>query len=108
LQYPKLAPTDGVNDRPIFVDIDGTLTNDPERYGEAMPERCAWIQHLIDEGFKIVIWSATGTQYALDFVERNGITGALAVLGKPEVCIDDKITVRKEGLTVLLPEEIFG
>lgn len=86
---------------PIYIDIDGTLTDDPEyAQGRAVPNRIAKVKEMIEHNVPIVIWSAGGTTYAKRFCEMNGIHPLLAV-GKPHRCIDDKPTITGRGLQVL-------
>lgn len=88
-------------DFPIYIDIDGTLTNDPEfAKGSAIPKRIQKVKELIADNVPVIIWSAGGTQYARTFCEMNGLKPLLAV-GKPHRCIDDKPLITGQGLLVI-------
>lgn len=91
----------------IFVDIDGTLTKSPCRcWGEPNIEMIALVNQLIDDGHEVVIWSAAGRKYVMDFCDKYGIAGAIAYLGKPNICIDDCPTIRpEESMKIMSPEE---
>ena len=100
--------SDGVIDRPVYIDIDGTLTEDAEAGGKAIPVRVRKVRDLIDSGQAVVIWSGTGTAYALQFVIDNGLDGALPI-GKPEMCVDDNETLRPlERFKIVTPERFFA
>ena len=97
-----------MNDRPVYIDIDGTLTDRGTAGGNPLPERIATVRRMLDDGAKIVVWSGTGTEYARRFVKSNGLIGAIA-LGKPEFLVDDNPTIRPEGkMPVKTPEEFFA
>ena len=72
----------------IFCDIDGTLTDSPDAGGNPIIVRIKRIQQFIDEGHELVLWSANGRDYVIDFCEKWGIVGA-TYLGKPHLLFDD-------------------
>ncbi len=98
-----------MTDRPIYIDIDGTLTNNPTTtWGKVLQERIKKIKCLVAENTQVVVWSGNGTQYAKAFCEKHGIEGVVA-LGKPEYIVDDNPDIRpKERMPVLTPFEFFG
>lgn len=88
---------------PIYIDIDGTLTDLPNQCGgDAIPERLDAVRKLIDQGHLVVIWSAGGDGYAKRFAKRHNLN-VHAALGKPHYCVDDTPTVRLGGLHVVEP-----
>ena len=95
--------------RPIFVDIDGTLTDKASHGGNPISERVEYIRSLIASGQPVVIWSGTGTDYARDFATKHGLEGALAIIGKPLLCVDDCATIlpTKAPIVVVAPEKFF-
>lgn len=94
-------------DRPTFIDIDGTLTDDSKAGGKAIHARVKAVRKMIAAGDDIVIWSGTGTKYAVEFCNRYSIK-PLAAIGKPELCVDDNPTIRPVGHVVVLdPKEFF-
>lgn len=90
----------------LYVDIDGTLTDSSTRGGRPIEERVARVRREIERGRDVVLWSATGREYAERFARENGLT-PLACLAKPDICVDDCQTVRKRGLTVVDPKTFF-
>ncbi len=98
---------DGVTDRPTYIDIDGTLTDDGKRGGKPIPSRIAFVQRLLASGTTVVIWSGSGTNYAREFVIDNKLTGAFPI-GKPEIAVDDNPNIRPvETIRIRTPEEFF-
>ncbi len=94
-------------DRPTFIDIDGTLTDDGKAGGKAIPSRVKAVKQMIAAGNDIVIWSGTGTKYAVEFCKAHGIN-PLAAIGKPERCVDDNPNIRPIGhVKVHSPEGFF-
>lgn len=95
-----------IENRPIFIDIDGTLTDKGTRDGNPIPDRIKRLKAMVAGGYQIVVWSGTGTTYAVKFCKDNGITGVIAI-GKPEYCVDDNPMIRPKSLRVESPEEFF-
>jgi len=87
---------------PIYIDIDGTLTDQPGGKGEIIKSRIAMVKRMIKAGQPVVIWSAAGCIYAKEFVKANGID-AIAAIGKPKLCIDDMKSIKWNGLKVRTP-----
>ena len=86
---------------PIFIDIDGTLTMDGRKYmDDVVPNRIERVKEMIAAGIDVVIWSATGTEYAKRFCAANKIY-PLAAIGKPHRIIDDSEDVVEGGLKIL-------
>lgn len=86
---------------PVYIDIDGTLTDHPEfAMGKPLPLRISKVKDMINNNVPIVIWSAGGTIYAQDFCAENGLYPMIAI-GKPHRCIDDNPLLKKNGLKIL-------
>lgn len=92
--------------RPIFIDIDGTLTDRSVKGGDVIPERLSALRRIIGSGEQIVIWSGGGTDYVKWFCAKHQIVGVV-MIGKPEFCVDDNPTIRPKSLRVQTPEEFF-
>lgn len=82
---------------PIYIDIDGTLTDKPSGGGEAIKSQVDIVARLIESGNSIVLWSAGGSDYAKGFAEENGLE-VDAAIGKPEYCIDDMKAIKWNGI----------
>ena len=95
------------NERPLFIDIDGTLTCEAGRpWGGVIPARIAKVITMLKRGEQVVIWSGNGTTYARAFAVANGLTGAVCI-GKPEACIDDNPDIRpRQAMPVLPPSTL--
>ena len=108
---------DGNTDRPVFIDIDGTLTDKPNQGGNVLADRIAHIRKLVGQGQDVVIWSGGGTDYARHWVYANGLadlhdelgweSGDLTAIGKPEVIVDDNPDIRPKGRMPIVPPEDF-
>ena len=96
-------------ERPIYIDIDGTLTLEPKRpWGSPIEARIETVQRLIANGKPVVIWSGGGTTYAGLFAYRYGLSGAVCI-GKPEKIVDNCPTIRPvRRMPILTPEQFFG
>ena len=94
---------------PIFIDIDGTLTDVPNAmWGSVYPERIAHVLALIESGRQVVLWSGGGADYVRAFAGRYGLRGATCI-GKPDQMVDDCPTIRPGGRGARIsPEEFFG
>ena len=65
----------------IFVDIDGTLSNDV----------IEWIKTKRPEGYRFVLWSSRGEEYAKAVAERYEIVDLFEhIISKPGYIVDDK------------------
>ena len=95
--------------RPIFIDIDGTLTDLPLKpWGNLIPGRVEHIRRLVAQGYKVVIWSGGGTRYAQEFVKKIGIDDIVTAIGKPEMIVDDDPGMRpKDRMKIISPDEFF-
>ena len=93
---------------PIFIDIDGTLTDNPETaQGKPLWDRITKVIWLISVGERVILWSAGGENYAKAFARDHGIKPELC-LAKPYVMVDDKPSIRAPGrLKILSPEEFM-
>ena len=100
---------DGNMDRPVFIDIDGTLTDHPtQQWSGVIPERIAHIWRLIAEGHSVVVWSGGGTDYAEEFVRDNGLAHLVTAIGKPEIVVDDNPDIRPKGrIPIVSPDDFF-
>jgi hydroxymethylpyrimidine pyrophosphatase-like HAD family hydrolase len=98
-----------MSDRPIYIDIDGTLTTEPEKpWGQPRSARIDRLRAMIAEGAQIVLWSGGGTAYAQAFAKQYRLDGAIAI-GKPECLIDDNPRIRPQlRLLVQAPHIFFG
>ena len=90
-----------------FIDIDGTLTDSGAAGGKPIEARLAVVRGWIKAGRHVVIWSATGYEYAVKFAIENRLE--CVAVAKPEMCIDDNPEIRPGGLTakVVPPEKAF-
>ena len=89
----------------IYVDIDGTLTKDPEeKWGEVHQNRIDKVKEFIDNNHIVIVWSGNGIIYANEFCKKYDIK-PLAALSKPDYYVDDKINIRAEGKLIHLPPE---
>lgn len=90
-------------DFPIYVDIDGTLTDDPEyRRGKPLQRRIDAVRKMIRDGKPVVIWSAGGTEYAKEFCKHHALI-PMAILGKPSRIIDDHPDIFNDGVIINPP-----
>lgn len=93
--------------RPVFIDIDGTLTVSTKANAEPIPERIKHVRKLIEAGHQVVVWSGRGTEYAQAFVSRNSLFGVVAI-GKPELIVDDQPEIRpSEHMPIVTPKKFF-
>jgi len=74
--------------RPIFIDIDGTLTDKPAKGGNPICTRIELVRRMISNGEPIVLWSGGGENYVRQFAEEHNLQPH-AMLGKPRVVVDD-------------------
>lgn len=91
----------------VYCDIDGTLTDSPERPNGA--PRLDVIEHVkewIAAGHDVILWSARGREYATEQAHRFGIE-PLACLGKPGLIVDDKKEIRPRGRANPISPEQF-
>lgn len=92
--------------RPIFIDIDGTLTEDSHHgWGEPILFRLAKVRELVAQGCEVIVWSGGGTKYAKAFCEAHQLSVTLAT-GKPGIIVDDNPKIRPQ-LVCVSPEEYF-
>ena len=91
---------------PIFIDIDGTLTDTPTRGGRGKPERIAAVKALIESGREVVLWSGSGTDYVRALAKKYGLC-PIACIGKPDRMVDDNPNMRPPGLMPVVPPEEF-
>lgn len=83
-----------MTDRPIFIDIDGTLTTKPfQMWGPVIDERLDAVRRILHAGHQVVLWSGGGTAYARQFAHYHKLEGVIP-MGKPEFCIDDNPDIR--------------
>lgn len=80
----------------IYIDIDGTLTDEPlKKWGNPIWERIRRVEYLVNLGYRVVIWSGGGHDYANEWVRKHQLEGVIA-LGKPDAYIDDNPNIRPE------------
>jgi hydroxymethylpyrimidine pyrophosphatase-like HAD family hydrolase len=92
----------------VFIDIDGTLTDQPDKAGgRAIESRLRGVRKLIANGIEVVLWSARGAPYVREFARANSIRGVTCV-SKPSVVVDDNLEIRPGGLYVVAPETYFN
>lgn len=95
-------------ERPVYVDIDGTLTSTPGRpWGPTVDDRVATVRRLVDEGYTIVLWSGGGRTYARRWAAEHGLAGSVACEGKPAVWVDDNPYV-SPSMDVVGPDWLDG
>ncbi len=93
---------------PLYVDIDGTLTDKPNQGGKVYPERVDKIKEVLKSGREVVLWTGGGTAYAKRFAEEQGLIGVICI-GKPACCVDDNPTIRPvDRMLIRSPEEFFA
>lgn len=94
---------------PIFVDIDGTLTDTPTaQWGKVHTARLHRLQDIIASGREVVLWSGGGSDYVKEFARAYGLAPA-ACIGKPDTVVDDNPTIRPEGrIKIVAPEAFFS
>lgn len=96
------------NGLPVYIDIDGTLTLDPERrWGTPVMNRIEHVRALIAGGTEVVLWSGGGTEYARQFAAKYGLKAV--GIGKPAKLIDDNPTIRPLGrIKIVTPRDFFA
>jgi len=88
----------------IYCDIDGTLTDEPHHpYGTPLCKSIEAIKLLIEKGAQVILWSATGEEYARQFAEQHNIK-AYMCLAKPDFYIDDRKDIRSPRLLHWVPD----
>lgn len=71
----------------IAVDIDGTLLCD----GQINRILINWCQQKQHDGYRLMLWSARGLEYAQRFVEHYGLHGIFDdIVSKPGYIVDDQ------------------
>lgn len=94
-------------DRPVYVDIDGTLTTAPKSaWGPVIQSRIDRVRELCNQGYQVVLWTGGGTKYAERFAKKHNLP-VTACLGKPEACIDDNPDIRPRDRMAIIPPETF-
>jgi len=91
-----------------YVDIDGTLTDNPKKqWGKPRIKNINKVKKIIDDPKNIVvIWSSGGWGYAMLFCVKYDLNPDF-ILPKPDYIIDDIPTIRSKGrITYLNPEQI--
>ncbi len=85
----------------VYCDIDGTLTNETEGYGndiyaQRTPNRFLidYINGMYDEGHDIILWTARheeDTPITIKWLEYYGVKYHKLIMGKPhyDILIDD-------------------
>ena len=103
----QIEPTVNISSRPIYCDIDGTLTDNGAHPGNPIPARIQKIKEIIakSKDVSVIVWSARGTKYAREFCLKHGID-ALAI-GKPSKCIDDHKCLFGPSTEIILADRFF-
>ena len=91
----------------FMVDVDGTLTTTPnDPWGRLRTDVLGVVRSWIARGDTVVLWSARGKVYCEEFARLHGLTPTLCI-GKPDVIVDDKPSLRDNGqLEILAPERV--
>ncbi len=92
-------------ERPIYIDIDGTLTDAPGGGGEPLLDRLDHVRQMIARGVPVVVWSGNGEDYAEFFCAKHQLKPH-AILGKPTMCVDDNPRI-SPSMVIASPEEFF-
>lgn len=92
--------------RPIYVDIDGTLTHWPRKgWGPPRLDVIEAVKKAIKDGHEVVLWSAGGAEYARQTAEKYGIK-AIACMCKPGLVVDNDPHIRPpKRMRLIKPEE---
>jgi hydroxymethylpyrimidine pyrophosphatase-like HAD family hydrolase len=91
----------------IYIDVDGTLTNKDEKWGEPNYPLIQKVKRLINDGKEVIIWSGNGRGYALAFCTRYGINPFIC-LAKPKIVVDDNPHIRPKGrMNIIHPSEFL-
>jgi hypothetical protein len=92
----------------IFVDIDGTMTDNPEsKWGFPNKDVIDSVKRAIKKKHVVVVWSANGAEYARRFCSLHKIHPKVC-LAKPDVCVDDRPDIRPRDKMVVIPPEDFS
>lgn len=96
-----------ISSRPIYCDIDGTLTDNGAAPGNPIHSRIDKIKGIIAKSrdVSVIVWSARGTKYAEEFCSKHGIE-ALAI-GKPSLCVDDHECLFGPSTEIVLANKFF-
>jgi len=90
-----------------YIDIDGTLTDLEDRGGNPIEYRIDYVRRL-SQKHEVVLWSGGGSKYARSFAKKHRLLSVICV-GKPDVIVDDRETIRPEGkMRMLSPVTFFG
>lgn len=91
----------------VFVDIDGTLTTTPDGpHGPIRKDVLEAVRKLIHDRHVVVLWSAQGARYANEFARSYGL--AVTCISKPDLCVDDRPTLRPaEKMEIVSPEDFM-
>ena len=82
-----------MNTLPIYIDIDGTLTDNPQKGGKPIESRIEKVRRLVQGGTPIVLWSGGGEDYVRLFCQRHHLK-VYKMLGKPQFCVDNNPKIR--------------
>lgn len=93
----------------IYCDIDGTLTTEPGvPDGPPREDVIGAVKGAVQAGKNVVLWSASGGEYAKAFAVKHGIQGLRACLAKPDVIVDDKPEIRPPDYMIRMSPEEFA
>lgn len=92
----------------IYCDIDGTLTDSPgEPWGKPRLDLIWKLKDAILDGWRVVLWSACGKSYCQEFAKEYNISGLEACLAKPSIAVDDNPDLRSARFFRKLSPEQF-
>lgn len=99
---------------PIFVDVDGTMTDaGGSAWGNPKKSVIDAVRAAIGQGIEVVVWSARGRKYCLEFCKKHNIK-PIACVGKPNTLVDDFVERHGKGfrddwrMLWLTPEAFAG
>jgi len=77
----------------IYVDVDGTLTDDGAGGGDPRLNVIDKVKRLIEDRHTVIIWTGGSINAARKLCDTHGIR-PIAILHKPSVMVDDNPNVR--------------
>jgi hypothetical protein len=93
--------------RPIYICVEGVLTNDPDHAGGVVRKSVLdKVRELCKSGVPIILWSSAGADYAKKFAAENYLSVS-ACLDKPGMIVDEKPSIRPKGKMPILSSKQF-
>lgn len=122
-----MTPSIIKNNNPTCFDVDDTLVIWPKDYSKPGPGRIEFdygsekvyliphsyhvifLKHCFNRGDHTVVWSANGWQWALQVVEKLGLSNHYSqIMTKPVRHVDDKESISSiAGSRVFIPHETY-